>query len=260
MKKHRWFAGLAVMVMALAVVGCSNPSSGNEFPLDSSGGSGNSSGTGNSGVDYRTCQVGDFILKDGTILSKDKTPKKNSVAAVIVRAADDRPDGRPALGVGIVHNKMAWCTKNAAGYNKDITALHGNLSSGYMFGSDGWDILKRACSDAEDNPEEYPAWNYSLTYAETNGLSGDLATGWYLPTLVELFTIYQNKTAVDASLLKAGGSTFGTSNYWSCCQRPASDCSGDSYFAQVMEFNVGSHGGIDKASDYCYVCSVRAFN
>ena len=64
------------MVMALAVVGCSNPSSGNEFPLDSSGGSGNSSGTGNSGVDYRTCQVGDFILKDGTILSKDKTPKK----------------------------------------------------------------------------------------------------------------------------------------------------------------------------------------
>ena len=155
---------------------------------------------------------------------------------------------------------MAWCTKNTAGYNKDITALYGYKSSGYMFGSDGWDKLKRACSDAENNPEEYPAWNYSLTYAETNGLIGDLATGWYLPTLVELSTIHQNKTAVDASLLKAGGSTFGTSNYWSCCQRPASDCSGDSYFAQEMEFNGGSHGGIDKASDYCYVCSVRAFN
>ena len=104
MKKHRWFAGLAVMVMALAVVGCSNPSSGNEFPLDSSGGSGNSSGTGNSGVDYRTCQVGDFILKDGTILSKDTEltdTQKSNVAAVIVRAA---ADGKPALGVGIVHN------------------------------------------------------------------------------------------------------------------------------------------------------------
>ena len=155
---------------------------------------------------------------------------------------------------------MAWCTKNAAGYNKDITALHGNLSSGYMFGSDGWDILKRACSDAENNPEEYPAWNYSLTYAETNGLIGDLATGWYLPTLVELFTIEQNKTAVDASLLKAGGSTFGTSDYWSCCQRPASYCSGDSYFAQEMEFNGGSHGGINKDCNDLYVCSVRAFN
>ena len=34
MKKHKWFAALAAMLMALAVAGCSNPSSG----------------TGNSGV------------------------------------------------------------------------------------------------------------------------------------------------------------------------------------------------------------------
>ena len=47
MKKHKWFAALAVMVMALAVAGCSNPSSGNESTTGSSGGSGNSSGTGN---------------------------------------------------------------------------------------------------------------------------------------------------------------------------------------------------------------------
>nr|WP_318707227.1 SUMF1/EgtB/PvdO family nonheme iron enzyme [uncultured Treponema sp.] len=48
MKKHKWFAALAVMVMALAVTGCSNPSSGNESTTGSSGGSGNSSGAGNS--------------------------------------------------------------------------------------------------------------------------------------------------------------------------------------------------------------------
>ena len=47
MKKNRWIAVLAVMVMALAVGGCSNPSSGNESTSGSSGGSGNSSGTGN---------------------------------------------------------------------------------------------------------------------------------------------------------------------------------------------------------------------
>ena len=52
MKKHRWFAALAVMVMALAVAGCSDGSSGNEFATGSSGGSGNSSGTGNSGVSF----------------------------------------------------------------------------------------------------------------------------------------------------------------------------------------------------------------
>ena len=217
MKKHRWFAAVVVMVMALAFAGCSDGSSENEFSTGSLG-------TGNSGVDYSKYVVGDFILKDGTILSKDTEltdTQKSNVAAVIVRAA---ADGKPALGVGIVHNRsgLAWCTKSATGYSTNITALQGDKTSDYMDGSDGWEKLKKACSDAESNPENYPAWNYSLTYAETNGLTGALATGWYLPTLAELDTIYQNKTAVDTSLSKAGGSTFGTSWYWSCCQYPSS--------------------------------------
>ena len=234
MKKNRWFAVISAMVMALAVAGCSDPSSG----------------TGNSGVDYSKYQVGDFVLKDGTILSKDETPESGTVAAVIVRAATNE---KPALGVGIVHNKMAWCT-SASGYSTEITALVGDKTSGYMDGSDGWEKLKKACSDAESNPGNYPAWNYSLTYAKNNGLTGDLATGWYLPTVAELYTIYQNKTAVDASLLKAGGSTFGTSFYWSCCQDSSED-----YCARSLYFNDGTKPIDSKASDTS-VCSVRAFN
>ena len=236
MKKNRWFAVISAMVMALAVAGCSDPSSG----------------TGNSGVDYSKYQVGDFVLKDGTILSKDETPESGTVAAVIVRAA---ADGKPALGVGIVHNTMAWCTSSAAGYSKEITALVGDKTSGCMDGSDGWEKLKAACSDAENNPENYPAWNYSLTYAKNNGLTGDLATGWYLPTVAELYTIYQNKTAVDASLLKAGGSTFGTSFYWSCCQYPSHDD-----VARVLDFDDGYMNGYPKYDYDHSVCSVRAFN
>ena len=204
--------------------------------------------------DYSKCAVGDFVLKDGTILSKDKTPESDTVAAVIVRAATN---DKPALGVGIVHNRsgLAWCTTSAAGYNTNITALQGDKTSGYMDGSDGWEILKEACSEAENNPENYPAWNYSLTYAETNGLTGDLATGWYLPTVAELYTIYQNKTAVDASLSKAGGSQFGTSWYWSCCQGPSNDDD-----ARVLDFLTGNMGSNTKGNTYYYVCSVRAFN
>ena len=253
MKKHKWFAALAVMVMALAVAGYSNPSSG---------GSGNLSGAGNSGVDnpvsqqpdYSKCVVGDFVLKNGTVLSKDETPESGTVAAVIVRAA---ADGKPALGVGIVHKKsgLAWCTESATGFETKISALVGDETSGYMDGSDGWEKLKEACSDAESNPENYPAWNYSLTYAKTNGLTGDLATGWYLPTVAELYTIYQNKTVVDASLSKAGGSTFGTSWYWSCCQAPSIY-----KYARVLYFGYGALSGINKSSDYSVVCSVRAFN
>ena len=204
-----------------------------------------------------TCVPGDFVLKDGTMLPKDITltdTQKSNVAAVIVRAA---ADGKPALGVGIVHNRsgLAWCTKSAAGYNTNITALVGDKASGYMDGSDGWEKLKKACSDAESNPENYPAWNYSLTYAKTNGLTGDLATGWYLPTVAELYTIYQNKTEVNASLSKAGGSSFGTSFYWSCCQHSSYDIN-----ARVLDFTNGDMYDGLKYYGNGYVCSVRAFN
>ena len=198
---------------------------------------------------------GDFVLKDGTILSKDETPERGTVAAVIVRAA---ADGKPALGVGIVHNKMAWCTKSAAGYNTNITALQGHTD-----GSDGWDLLVKACEDLKNATAEtietvaqnYPAWNYCRKYGTTNNLTGDLATGWYLPTNAELNTIYQNKDVVYASLSKAGGSTFGTSWYWSCLQYPSG-----SIYAQELSFYDGSLSYYDKDYDGSYVCSVRAFN
>ena len=202
--------------------------------------------------DYSKCAVGDFVLKDGTILSKDETPESGTVAAVIVRAATN---DKPALGVGIVHNKMAWCTSSAEGYSKNITALQGDTTSGYMDGSDGWDKLKEACSDAESNPEKYPAWNYCRNYGATNGLTGDLATGWYLPTVAELYTIYQNKDVVDGSLSKVGGSTFGTSWYWSCCQYPSGN-----FIARVLKFGSGDMFVSYKNSGSNYVCSVRAFN
>ena len=204
--------------------------------------------------DYSKCEIGDFVLKDGTILSKDETPESDTVAAVIVRAATN---DKPALGVGIVHNRsgLAWCTNSAAGYNKNITALQGDETKGYTDGSDGWEKLKAACSDAESNPENYPSWNYCRNYGANNCLEGDLAKGWYLPTAAELYTIYQNKTVVDESLAKAGGSTFGTSYYWSCCQLPSG---GDD--ARELYFYNGGMSNLGKDHKYDYVCSVRAFN
>ena len=202
-----------------------------------------------------TCVPGDFVLKDGTMLPKDITltdTQKSNVAAVIVRAATN---DKPALGVGIVHNQMAWCTESAAGYNTNITALQGDETSGYMNGSDGWERLKEACSDAESNPDKYPAWNYCRNYGATNGLTGDLATGWYLPTAAELYTIYQNKTAVDESLSKAGGNQFGKSWYWSCCQYPSY-----SVRARLLYFGDGGMDSVGKYYSGNYVCSVRAFN
>ena len=63
MKKHRWFAALAVMVMALAVAGCSDGSSGNEFATGSSG-------TGNS---TEIIPEGFVKVKGGTVVGKKNT-------------------------------------------------------------------------------------------------------------------------------------------------------------------------------------------
>ena len=204
-----------------------------------------------------TCVPGDFVLKDGTMLPRDITltdTQKSNVAAVIVRAA---ADGKPALGVGIVHNRsgLAWCEQSAAVYNTKITALVGDTTSVYTDGSKGWEKLKKAFPDAEITPEYYPAWNYCRNYGATNGLTGDLATGWYLPTVVELKIIYQNKDVVNGSLSKVGGSQFGSVYYWSCCQVPSFN-----RYARVLSFNDGVMGELYKDYYNYYVCSVRAFN
>ena len=209
--------------------------------------------------------VGDFILKDGTILSKDETPESGTVAAVIVRAA---ADGKPALGVGIVHSGEQWCKRGSLGCRMEIPALQGGKTTGYMDGRDGWEKLKAACFDAESDPEDYPAWNYCRNYGATNGLTGDLATGWYLPTVAELYTIYQNKTAVDESLSKAGGSQFGSGYYWSCCCLYDSDFDSDYKYnyAKKLSFKDGGVSAVIlkffKPTDFSAsgVCSVRAFN
>ena len=235
------FKKLAGVVMGMALVfctmGCSN---------------GSSDGASDGTPDYSSCVAGDFILKDGSVLSKDSTPASGSVAAVIVRSAGG---GKPALGVGINHTTRAWCTSSAAGYSTIITALQGDTTSGYMDGRDSWEKLKAACSDAATNPSLYPAWDYCRNYGSANGLTGDLANGWYLPTVAELYTIYQNKTAVDASLSKAGGSRFGTGWYWSCCQHPSSNID-----ARELRFTSGGMDYGDKLSSNGSVCSVRAFN
>ena len=133
--------------------------------------------------------------------------------------------------------------------------MQGDKTSGYKDGRDGWEKLKEACSDAESNPGNYPAWNYCRNYGATNSLTGDLATGWYFPTMAELYTIYQNRTAVDESLSKAGGSQFDSAYYWSCCPTPHSNDN-----ALVLSFNDGDVYNDYKNHDYHYVCSVRAFN
>ena len=249
MKKQRLIAVFAAMAFAALLAGCQQPSSGGDSTTDGS----NNTNTVKGSTDFSKAAVGDIVLKDGTFVKPENftDEMKDKAAAVIVRT---KSGDTPALGVGIHHNRtdLAWCISSAAGYETNITGLQ---ISNCTDGSKGWSILKAALgNDDTADSSKYPAWEFCNTYGTKNNLTGSLATGWYLPALAELETIYGDKKTVDASLLLVGGSQFGTSWYWSCCQSSSTDgCAYRLYF---------SNGVTDDGSksDDVYVCSVRAFN
>ena len=226
-----------VMAFALVLAGCPQPSSGGD--------------SGSVAVDWSKAAVGDIVMTDGTFVSPDNFNTGMTAAAVIVRA---KSEYKPALGVGIHHNRtgLAWCTNDANAYNVKITDLQ---SDNCKDGSDGWEKLKAACDDAGKGHDEtlYPAWNFCNTYAAPYGLTGDLADGWYLPTVAELETIDSKRSKINESLKTAGGNQFEKSYYWSCCQ------SFSDKYAYELYFGNGSTGDNNKYNDN-YVCSVRAFN
>ena len=241
MKKQRLIAVFAAMAFAALLAGCQQPSSGGDSTTDGS-------------TDFSKAAVGDIVLKDETFVKPENftDEMKDKAAAVIVRT---KSGDTPALGVGIHHNRtgLAWCTSSAAGYKTNITGLQ---ISNCTDGSKGWSILKAALGNNDDTADssKYPAWEFCNTYGTKNNLTGSLATGWYLPALAELKTIYGNKTIVDASLLLVGGSQFGTSWYWSCCQS-------SSYDDYAYDLGFGNGGAGSYGKNYSnYVCSVRAFN
>lgn len=204
-------------------------------------------------ADYSTLVVGDIVLNDGTACSAaEYVAGSNSAVAVIVRSAEGDV---PALGVGLVQNQVGleWCINGSGAAQKNITGLVGTITSGYMDGHDSWQILKEACSDAESNPEKYPAWQYCLNYAKVNNLEEEFAEGWYLPSLAELNAIYDNMTAVNESLSRTGGDQFTKNYYWSC-----NDYGNTANAAYELNFNGGTAGTTTKPYKN-NVCSVKVF-
>lgn len=246
-KTMKHLAVLSAIAMALAFTGCQDDSDNNTNAVKGS-------------TDFSKAVVGDIVLTDGTFVSaSDFNSATHKAAAVIVRAKDE---DKPALGVCMHRSAatLAWCSENTANaYNTNITGLLCDANgTGYSDGSNSWETLKNACGDADKGNDEtlYPAWNFCNTYGTANGLTGDLATGWYMPALAELITIYNNITTIDASLLKAGGDQFnGVCYWWSCCQSSSSVNN-----AYGMDFSNGNTCDAVKYSCAICVCAVHQFD
>ena len=175
--KKTLFTVLAASVLALALTGCS-------------------SATGGSGSSFTPKYVvGDIVLNDGTKVaysvakdyaddSQELTDLQAKAIAVIFRAATE---SKPALGVGIKHNRsgLAWCKdSNVNGYNVNFTDTvvtpegeAGSLTfTGKTDGSDNFMIMARTLDNQDKNDTGLKSSNNYALPAKDESTSSDYST------------------------------------------------------------------------------------
>lgn len=226
-----------------------------------------------------TLQVGDFYLKDGTLLSKD-TPltdaQKADCAGIVFWVGDatatdpalkrDFPQCTHGLVVSLKQTKSVWqnsyasttiqsWAENQEFYKSDdYCALNDvdNDSPGDIQGYNNTQILK------EYNKSEYAA-NYPVTILNsfdeiTEGIIlPNVTSGWYLPSPREMVELYRAKETVIQSLTASGSNPqFFSSRHWSSGETS----SGTAWFVHLYN---GSVDSIDKNKYSYYVRLAFAF-
>ncbi|MBP5602505.1 MAG: InlB B-repeat-containing protein [Treponema sp.] len=235
--------------------------------------------------------VGDLLLSDGTFITYDATRTNFSTELTAGKSPvgvvyDIDATGAPRGVLGVMNSgetKYAWAKSGTTGTTtafEDIQTSQENTEpaegtpyfefvisgttyylTGDLDGSNNWSqICAQDPSGTADAETNYPAFNYANTYAQTAGLTGDYASGWYMPSAAELYCIYSNKDTLN-TVLSAVNSTSGfTANTFASDWYFSSSQFGDAdFFVWGVGFSDGSFTDCDKDSDGS-VCVVRAFS
>lgn len=227
-------------------------------------------------ADYSTYHVGDVLLNDGTIVAYDAdnlsfTDTQKSKAVGVMYGFNDY--GVPAGWLGLYNSNggtnsghYRWAPRGTTSYNTtftDIICTPSNTGSGAVAtatftgdtdGSDNWAYICSIDPDGTaDAATNYPAFNYVNNYATTFGLTGDYATGWYMPSVAELCYLCRQKTVLNQVLDALGAIQLYVLGYWSSSQD--ADCYFGAWIVSLSDDVVNSH---PKLGSWC-VCCVRAF-
>lgn len=218
---------------------------------------------------------GDIIMNDGTLkkVTSSLIDKTNAIA--IVYKVDTTT--KTAWAVGKVLNPcLKWAENTVAGYSAEIAGLKTGVSdrtfTGYKDGSTGLGILQAAVGDANPLTEtNYVAWNWVYNYAQYSGMVSptNFGTGWYLPSVAELYDIYDRKDMLNEALVVASEldelmvTKFYDQRWWT--SSTPDSASGPYTNALAIDFSDGQTVPEDKKSeddgggnDYG-VCAVRQF-
>lgn len=216
--------------------------------------------------------IGDIILSDGsTVTETDLTELDQANLPVAVIAALNEDGTALAVGVHRSETPLPWATDESAGNTTKFTELISTqeyiagqslIFVGSTNGSDSWDII---CSqdetDTADAARNYPAFHFINTYAASCRLTGEYASGWYMPAIAELYLIYQNRETINRSLQKiyqldngAAMDGLGTNWYWASSQADSQDD-----YAWFIHYFNGYAAECPKNFTNLHVLAVRTF-
>ncbi|MCR5766839.1 MAG: InlB B-repeat-containing protein, partial [Treponema sp.] len=228
---------------------------------------------GKYGAPYR---VGDIIFNDGSAVPYEElteSQKAAAIALIFYEGKDCNNEGNTntrTLGIGLQNSQgeeqkvYSWQISSADGTNKRIDSMactpdRGGSNSaskatftGVCDGSYNWAELCNAVSD-EEISGNYPMWEWINAYAGNNQITGDYASGWYIPSIAELCMIYRVKSIVNAGIEKAGGTKIADDYYWSSSTLPLESYAYRLHFDPIIGI---ANGTTDRE---CSVCAIREF-
>ena len=232
-------------------------------------------------------QVGDFLMADGTLVSKDETltdEQKANVAAIVFyvgRHENDASDYSVPLYVGVSHQLQDNTVHGYAVALRDATSGYcmwgvygtelvccptdaaGNKQNNYNNPDIDWcgyswtqKIITAAGGKGNlnaTNQAGYPAtWSAVVSY-ETYCNAPSNSSGWFLPSIGQMWKIYQNRSSLFGSV--SGAEVLESDWYWSSSE----DYDYPAYNALYVSVDSGSVNGDSKGSRLSYVRPVLAF-
>ncbi len=169
--------------------------------------------------------VGDIVFNDGSAepysASLTLTDEQAAAAVAVIYDASGK-------GVGLKQGTdKCWAANSTAGQSKINELFARDMSgsdvsdtvfagAGATDGSGSLATLKAAVSDY--SAANYSAWAFVEGYATTAGLTGEYASGWYMPSITELCKLTQARVTVNSAMDKISGASRMSGTYWSSSQ------------------------------------------
>ena len=259
---------------------------------------------------YSDGDVGDIVLSDGKyITAENYTTYKDTllaernekpIAVIFYNGTSSDPLGAKRLGVGYYRRECKqWCTESANGNSVDIESIRISSGENGLTGdSDGSDNLEAIgkflathgssddtttkVSDALPYTTTYPAFESAMDYARQllwfksiDITQTVYASGWYLPSLLELLQFEFRVETLDATFEALGVESFVEAQYWTSSQVDSGDyekwdshddvsqgrCAYIGIMYESGDRIVSSFSVMSKADTSAtkYVCAIRVF-